>query len=349
MGVGEGDEVIMPAFTCVVVPNAVIYLGAKPVYVDIDKNTYNVNVELIEAKITSKTKVILAQNTFGLPPDLKAIQRLAQKHNLRVIEDCTHGFGGKYDNRKNGTEADASFFSSQWNKPFSTGIGGFSYIKDPDLIAGLRKAESKFDIPSFKDQLGLKAMITARNIFSNSSAYWFAVKTYRWLSKAGMVIGSSEDAELTGTKMPASYLKAMSNVQMNYGLKQISQIDDFVEKRNAIAKQYSEFLSNENFKIPFVPEGFEHTYLKYPLLVSDRKIFFERAQKAKVEVGDWFISPIHPVIKNFHQWNYEPGLFPVADDVSQHIVNLSTNTSTSNAEVERTINFLKANKDLIIR
>ncbi|MEO8086120.1 MAG: aminotransferase class I/II-fold pyridoxal phosphate-dependent enzyme, partial [Bacteroidota bacterium] len=103
MNVGKGDEVIIPAFTCIVVPNAILYLGAKPVYVDIDNRTYNINVDLIEEKITPRTKVIIAQNTFGLPPDIETILKIGQKNNLRVLEDCTHGFGGHTGGLPNGT------------------------------------------------------------------------------------------------------------------------------------------------------------------------------------------------------------------------------------------------------
>jgi len=119
-GIKGGDEIILPAFTCVVAVNPIIYLSAKPVYVDIDPVTYNMDVSMIEGKITERTRAILAQNTFGLAPDLDRIFELADRYRLMVIEDCAHGFGGSYRGKPNGTMADASFFSSQWNKPFST-------------------------------------------------------------------------------------------------------------------------------------------------------------------------------------------------------------------------------------
>ena len=111
LDIGPGDEVILPAFTCVVVANAVIYRGATPVYAEIDPKTYNIDPARIEERITEKTKVILAQNTFGLSADLDAIFDVAQAHDLFVIEDCAHGFGGTYKGRLNGTVADAAFFS----------------------------------------------------------------------------------------------------------------------------------------------------------------------------------------------------------------------------------------------
>ena len=79
LGVSEDDEVIIPAFTCVVVPNAIIYLGAKPVYVDIESSTYNIDIAQVEKAITSKTKVIIAQNTFGLSPNIDALLAIGKK------------------------------------------------------------------------------------------------------------------------------------------------------------------------------------------------------------------------------------------------------------------------------
>ncbi|MEO8085931.1 MAG: DegT/DnrJ/EryC1/StrS family aminotransferase, partial [Bacteroidota bacterium] len=253
------------------------------------------------------------------------------------------------DGLPNGTIAEASFFSSQWNKPFSTGIGGFVYARDPVIVSRLLDIEKSLSQPSFKDQLQLKAMISARNYLNNSSAYWFAVKTYRWLTKKGLVIGSSDEIELNEPVMPKDYLKAMSAVQMKYGIRQLAHMDEFIARRIFIANRYTEFLSGENITVLFIPENAEHTFLKYPLRVTNRELFFERAQRAKVEIGDWFISPIHPVVKNLYRWNYEQGLYPVADYISRHIVNLPTNPAMQDADIERVVSFLGANRELLIR
>ncbi len=134
LDLSEGDEVILPAFTCVVVPNAIIYAGLKPVYVDISPKTLNMDISLVKDAITDKTKVILCQNTFGLSSNIEEIILIAKKFNLITIEDCTHGFGGTYKGKPNGSFCDAAFFSSQWNKPFSTGIGGFLLVNNEKIL-----------------------------------------------------------------------------------------------------------------------------------------------------------------------------------------------------------------------
>ncbi len=97
LGIGAGDEVILPGYTCVMDVNPIKYVGAKPVYVDIEPITYNMDVTLLEQKITSCTKLIIAQHTYGYPCDMDAIIAIANKHNIPVIEDCCLAFGSTYN------------------------------------------------------------------------------------------------------------------------------------------------------------------------------------------------------------------------------------------------------------
>jgi len=141
LGVGPGDEVIVPAFTCVAVPNAVLYAGATPVYVDIDEATYTADPAAVAAAMTPRTRVVLAQNTFGLSADLDALTAAAQPYGAVVIDDCTHGLGGTYKGRPNGAAADAAFYSTQWSKPISTGLGGIAIARDADGAKRIRELE----------------------------------------------------------------------------------------------------------------------------------------------------------------------------------------------------------------
>ncbi|MBU1167833.1 aminotransferase class I/II-fold pyridoxal phosphate-dependent enzyme, partial [Patescibacteria group bacterium] len=109
-GVTTGDEVIVQAYTCVSVPNSIVWLGAKPVYVDV-RNDFNMDPELIEPAITSKTKVILTQNTFGKPADIRRIKDIAEKHNLILIEDAAHALGAEVASQKIGGFGDGAIFS----------------------------------------------------------------------------------------------------------------------------------------------------------------------------------------------------------------------------------------------
>ncbi len=124
LGVGPGDEVLMPGYTCVMNVNPVKYLGAKPVYVDVEPLTYNIAADSLSARITPRAKVIIAQHTYGYPCDMDAVTKTARRHRLPVIEDCCLALGATYKGRKVGTFGAAAYFSFQWNKPYTSRLGG---------------------------------------------------------------------------------------------------------------------------------------------------------------------------------------------------------------------------------
>ncbi|NCS88859.1 MAG: aminotransferase class I/II-fold pyridoxal phosphate-dependent enzyme [Ignavibacteria bacterium] len=343
MGVKKGDEVILPAYTCVVVPNAILYLGAIPIYVDISEDDYNLDISKLENAITSKTKVIICQNTFGLSTNLEQILRIAKKNNIFTIEDCTHGFGGYYDGKPNGSFCDAAYFSTQWNKPISTGIGGILLVNNKQLLDGVIKLESKKIKPTIVDTISLSLLLLSRKLFINKYSYYKMVNLYRILGKYKVVIGSSEGAEITSIEMPVKYFKDMSNIQMIIGTKNIVTLKEINERRKNNSIIYTQFLKNNGKK--FVAEKYfeNHLFLKYPLIVKNRDLFIERANKENIILGDWFNSPIHPIKKNLHLWQFEPELFPIAMEVSKKIVNLPTELKN----IDRVMDFLRLNLDFI--
>ncbi|MDD3080580.1 MAG: DegT/DnrJ/EryC1/StrS aminotransferase family protein [Paludibacter sp.] len=341
MGVDEGDEVILPAFTCVVVPNAIIYAGAKPIYVDIIPETYNMDISKLENAINEKTKVIICQNTFGLSSNIEEIIALAQKFNLYTIEDCTHGFGGYYNEKFNGTNCDSAFFSTQWNKPFSTGIGGFALINNFGLLEKIKLLEKNKIRPSLFDNLNILFLILARKIFVNSFTYWIVLKLYRFLSVKGIVLGSSSNDELNSIEMPVHFFKGMSKVQLIIGIYESNRLEKLIERRKRNATLYSEFLFIHK-KNHVVKNLFNnHSFLKYPILVKNREVFFETARVNKIELGDWFISPLHPIKKDFVKWKFDINDFPIAEKMSEHIVNLPLEKKN----IIRVLRFLESNMD----
>jgi perosamine synthetase len=124
LGIGEGDEVITTSFSFVASVNCFMMEGAKPVFVDIDPRTLNMNIEGIEEKITEKTKAILAVDVFGQPMDMRRLREIADKHNLYLIEDSCEAIGSVYDGDKAGSLADAAVFAFYPNKQLTTGEGG---------------------------------------------------------------------------------------------------------------------------------------------------------------------------------------------------------------------------------
>jgi len=133
LGVGEGDEVIIPNFTMIASAFAVCHTGAKPVFVDADKNTWNIDVNKIEEKITSRTKAIMPVHIFGNMCNMDAIKNIAQKHNLHIVEDAAEAHGSEYRGKKSGSFSDIAAFSFYANKNITTGEGGMVITDNEEL------------------------------------------------------------------------------------------------------------------------------------------------------------------------------------------------------------------------
>lgn len=130
LGIGEGDEVIVPTLTYIASVNTILQTGAKVVYADSLPNTLNVNVDDIRTRITSRTKAIMVVHLYGLPCDMHKIVNLCQEKNLLLIEDCAEAFGSRYHGQHVGTFGDAATFSFFGNKTITTGEGGMVVCKD---------------------------------------------------------------------------------------------------------------------------------------------------------------------------------------------------------------------------
>jgi perosamine synthetase len=135
LGIGSGDEVILPTFTIISCAAAIVRAGAVPVVVDCDPSTWNMDVAQVEARITSRTKAIMAVHIFGLPVDMGPLLALAHKHNLKVIEDAAEMHGQLYKGKPCGSFGDVSTFSFYPNKHITTGEGGMVVTDDP-AVAG---------------------------------------------------------------------------------------------------------------------------------------------------------------------------------------------------------------------
>lgn len=138
LGIGAGDEVIMPVITYIATANAVKYVGATPIFVEVDRDTWNIDTKKIEEKITSKTKAIIVVHLYGNPVDMDAVMKIAKEHNLYVIEDAAEAHGAVYKGRKVGSIGDIGTFSFFGNKVITTGEGGMIVTQNEELDKKIR-------------------------------------------------------------------------------------------------------------------------------------------------------------------------------------------------------------------
>ena len=142
LGIGPGDEVIVPTFTMIATANAVRYTGARPVLVDSEPRTWNIDPDKIEEKITEKTKAIMPIHTYGHPADMDKINALADKYNLWVIEDAAEAHGALYKGKKIGSIGDIACFSFYANKIITTGEGGMATTNDEEIYQKMKNIRS---------------------------------------------------------------------------------------------------------------------------------------------------------------------------------------------------------------
>ncbi len=340
MGIGEGDEVIMPGYTCVMAVNPIVYLGAKPVFVDIEPDTYNIDPELIEAKITPLTRLVIAQHTYGYPPRMDAITDICRRRGLPLIEDCCLALGSRYQGRLAGTFGVAAYFSFQWNKPFTSGLGGMAAVNEADLAGRIEKVmEQELMRPTMREVAMLRAQLLVYRtaIYPRTTA--FAQNVFRWLTRKGLVVGSSSTCEFQ-PRMEAGFFKGMSEVQARVGLRQLARLDDNIEHRKRMARLYDQLLAERGWPVTQLPPEMEPVLVRYPVRVADKQRALAEAAGHFVELGSWFECPLHPIETPMEAYGYHTGMCPEADRASRETVNLPLHPRADEATARRTVDFI---------
>ncbi|HLJ80564.1 MAG TPA: DegT/DnrJ/EryC1/StrS family aminotransferase [Ktedonobacterales bacterium] len=225
--IGPGDEVICPSFTFIATANSVLYVGATPVFVDIDPRTYNIDPTKIEAAITPRTKAIIPVDQIGLAADLDAVHEIARRHGLHVIEDAAPALGATYKGRPVGAISPVTCFSFHPRKSITTGEGGIITTNDDDVAARARVIRSH----------GASISDLARH-----NASTVTIEAYEELG----------------------YNYRMTDIQAAIGIEQLKKFDDILARRRQLADRYNALLPEiPGVSIPYVPDDADHTYQSY--------------------------------------------------------------------------------------
>ena len=234
IGIKKDEAVLVADFTFPATGHAVLYCRAKPIFVDIDLKTYNINPESIEEKITERTKAIIPVHTFGQPAEMDKIMEIAENHNLKVIEDAACALGAKYKNKYAGTIGDVGCFSFHARKGITTGEGGMVVTNDKNLADKIRNL----------------------SVFGMTSA-WDREKSTEFIIPEFTELG---------------YNYKMSDITAAVGVTQLQRLEKIIEKKRALAKYWDEKLQEIEFiEPPYVSKNVKHIYQSYVALV-DRHI-----------------------------------------------------------------------------
>ena len=341
LGLSRGDEVILPGYTCVMDVTPVKYLNATPIYVDIEPTTYNMNLDLLEEKITERTKVIVAQHTYGYTVDMDRLLEIADRRGIYVIEDCCLALGSKYRGKLAGTFGVASYFSSQWNKPYTTGLGGMALCNNPEIaskINQLRKAE--IQSPSLKRVAMLTAQLMVYRAFVYPKTTVLATNIFRWLSDKGLIVGSTTNQELEKPVEPEDFFMAMSSPQAISGRRQLRKLDRIIQHRKKMVMFYEDMLKKRGWSITHPPDYTDPVLVRYPVRVNDKDAVLNAAEKEGIELGSWFISPLHNQIEKIEMYDYKWGMCPEAEKAAREVVNLPVHPRVSTATASKVVDFI---------
>lgn len=356
MGIGSGDSVLVPGYTCVVVPSAVKFIGARPIYVDIGENSYNIDLETIKEAYerplpagVRRPRALIIQHTYGIPIDVEPVLEFARANNLFVIEDCCHAIGsrvrfqnvqpGEQEWRYAGTLGDAAFFSSQWSKPVVSGVGGWAIAQRMSLQGELLSIEGSLADPDFMNVAKLGAQVAAYWLLVRPSLYWRAIELYRMLSKKGLVVSSSDSDEWHG-EMPADYKRAMSFMQSKLILRGLEDVDEYIAHRRMLRRLYDEALAAEGLPALRDPEHIDSVLLRYPLRAPNKYQLIEDARHKSIELGDWFNHPLHPIGWELSALEWVEGQCPRSERAAAETINLPMHARIGEKEVRRTVEFL---------
>ncbi|NLI96657.1 MAG: DegT/DnrJ/EryC1/StrS aminotransferase family protein [Synergistaceae bacterium] len=308
LGIGPGDEIITTPMTFVATLNTIVLAGARPVLVDIDPGTFNLDPERLEAAVTSRTKAIVPVHFAGLPVDMDAVNEVAERHGLAVIEDCAHALGASYKGKTIGSDPrHVSVFSFHPTKNITTGEGGM-------VCTGMEEVAERIAVLR---QHGMSKGAWSRYAANGNPHY---------------------DVALPGLKYN------MMDIQAAIGLGQLSRLDAFNARRTSIVKRYKAAFSElEGLILPETPP-YEHVHAWHiftPLLDVDRlgltrDEFMSLMRESNIGTA-YHYQAVH--LFDFYRktFGYRPGDFPNAERVSERIVSLPLFPAMSDSDVEDVI------------
>lgn len=333
-GVQKGDEVILQAFTCVVVSNAVTALEAVPVYVDC-KEDYLINADLVEAAITSKTKAIIIQHTFGAPAELQKLVALARKHKLLIIEDCAHSLGESSNGTLLGNFGDLAIFSFGSDKVISGVRGGMVIANKNCSELGLKLQEIQAALPCFPLIKELQHLLHPIFFYFGKKTYHLGIGkailyTAKKLHLMNRIIDQTEKQGKASSYFPAKLPVTLATLAYN----QIKHLDAWNRIRKGTASFYANSLEG---KKSVQRVGKATMWLRFPVQVNDPMKFRRDAAAQGVYLGDWYSTPIAPSDIDLHATNYTKGSCPVAENIGKGIINLPTDPSLTKTDLNRII------------
>jgi perosamine synthetase len=351
LGIGSGDEVILPGYTCIVMPAAIKLAGARPVYVDIDEGTLNLNVVGVEAAITSRTRAVLVQHTFGIPCDLNGLQKIANHHSIHLIEDAAHALGAMYQGVYCGNFGSAAVFSTEQSKMLSTDRGGLVTTNDPVLAEKLR---CSYQDLSFDSEERTRMAVTRWALLNverhpriGEFTQTIVRRSCKWSKEMDEHTKRVRQYDLDEynlaldgkVKQPIKLAPALALI----GLIQMQRLEKDITHRNKMAKLLMDHAAAFGWQVPKIDWKMTRpSFVRFPFMVDDRNKWLDIIRSASIQGGEWLNHPVHPEGSDFEAVDYKQGMCPIAERVAKRIVNLPTHSRTGEWMLESIERALRA-------
>lgn len=334
------DEVLIQGYTCVAAVNPIKWNGLKVQYVDIDQKSYSMDIDDFKRKISSKTKAVLFQYTYGLLGNIEEVKKITKEKGIFLIEDCANTIGSKYKGQLLGTIGDAAVFSMGRDKPVTSGDGGILAINNEKLLVKVEEHYKKLDYPQsrwlFRELVYGPIWYLIRKTFN---LFKVGKLIHLITTKTGLLTRATSDLEKRGERVE-NIPKLLPNALASLAWQQLKDLHQFNQHRFEISKVYEKGLRGlENVKAIKIPN--EVFLLRYPLLVKGRENFLQFARSRDIYLGDWYTQPIDPKEVDMEVVGYKKGLCPKAEAVCQEIVNLPTHINLSLDQAYQIVNLIK--------
>lgn len=322
LGIGEGDEVITTPYTFFATAESISFVGATPVFVDVDIDTYNIDPAKIEEKITDKTKAIMPVHIFGQPCDMDPINEIAKKHNLKVIEDACQAIGSEYKGQMIGTLSDIACFSFFPTKNLGcAGDGGMIVTNDDNLATICRALRTHGSGAN-----GQQAYNILNNIEEDATEDNGTDNTvYNPLKYYNYLIGQNSRLD----EIQAAILRI-----------KLRELDKWNEARRENANFYKEELKDTNFVTPFEDENVKHVYHLYILQSDKREELVNYLKDKGIATGVYYPVPLH-LQKAYRDLGYKEGDLSNAEYLSHRTFAIPIFAELTNEEKEYIVENLR--------
>lgn len=301
LNIGPGNEVIVPVLTFAATANAPLFVGAKPVFSDIDEKTFNISPKDIRDKITDKTKAIIVVHYGGQACDMKEIMQIARRHDLYVIEDCAHSLGAEYNGKKTGSMGRVGCFSFYPTKAITTFEGGMATTSDEEVTKQIKLLREH----------GMTSGAFARE---KTAAWYYDV-------------------------VDIGYNYRLNEVQAALGISQLKRIEEINRRRIEVAHYYTHKLKEiDGIVSPYEAENRTHLYHLYVIRVTqsygiNRDELYRRLS-AKGIGSSVHYTPLHLLTFYKRKLGYKTGDFPIAEKISKEILSLPLFPTISKAQID---------------